>query len=620
MSTRKRRLLWEIFPPFIAVAALALLAISFYAAWVFRAETVKRLSAELRQHVEDISAIVQHTDPARQGELRTLNDVERYRFQALCRSRAQRFLIRMRAVSADGQVLCDSFSERIPEHSQYQALIADQPELLGALGGSEQIRIRTTEVVGEDWLHVAVPLGDRHRTAGAVVASVSLAAVDSTVRSVRIRLIGVGLAVIAIAALVSFGLSQRFVAPLMEMRRIARRFARGDLSRKLPVYSSFELGGLSEALNRMASHLDERMRMLIAQRNEQETVLSSMLEGVIAVDNEERLVKMNPAAAELLGIPLEPVQGRLMEEVLRNYEFQSFIREVLTTQKHRERSVVMEKDGERFLQLHGTVLRDDAGEAIGMVLVINDLTDLRRLEGIRRDFVANVSHELRTPITSIKGFVETLLDGAIEKPEDARRFLEIIGRHTDRLQQVIDDLLKLARIEQGNEQRELERMEVAAEDLYATVRELCEAKAAEKQLQLVSEIPEPFSLVVNRSLIEQAILNLVDNAIGFSERGALVKVRLTRGATSDTIEVIDEGPGIAPEHLPRIFERFYRVDKGRARKTGGTGLGLAIVKHVARVHGGEVKVKSEVGKGCRFIITLPHLAAHSGSPRGSASP
>ena len=607
MFDRKRRLLWEIFPPFIAVAALALLAISFYASWVFRSETIKRIAAELRQHVQEIGSLALHTNPERQRFPRPLNDLERFQFQSLCRARAQRFSIRIRAVSAERDVLCDSFSERAPEPTQYEAVVADQPELATALSGVAVIRTRTTEVVGEDWLHVAAPLSDGRATAGAVVASMSLATVDASVREVRLRLIGVGIAIISIASLVSFGLAQRFVAPLMEMRRIARRFARGDLSRKLPVYSSFELGGLAEALNNMATHLDERLRMLVAQRNEQETVLSSMLEGVIAVDNDERVVKLNRAAAELLGVEQDGVQGRLMEEVLRNYEFQSFIREVLTSQKQRERSIVVEKDGERLLQLHGTVLRDDTGSGIGMVLVINDLTDLRRLEGIRRDFVANVSHELRTPITSIKGFVETLLDGALESQEDTRRFLEIIGRHTDRLQQVIDDLLKLARIEQGNEQRELERTDVGAEELYATVRELCEGRAAEKQLRLVSEIPTPFTLRVNRSLIEQAILNLVDNAIGFSEQGGLVQVRMTSGATAHTIEVIDQGPGISPEHLSRIFERFYRVDKARARKTGGTGLGLAIVKHVARVHGGDVKVKSELGKGCRFIITLPTL-------------
>ncbi len=606
MFDRRRRLLWEIFPPFIGVAVVALFAICIYGCWVIRSESLKRIGAELERHAQDLGSSLLKSDPTRPGELRTLNDIERYRFQALCRARGQRFQVRIRAVSSNGEVLCDSFSVRPADHAQYDAVLADQPELRRALSGVAETKVRATELLGGEWLHAAVPLGESGSVAGAIVASTSLAAIDSMVQGVRYRMLGVGLALIGFAALVSWGLAQRLVEPLWEMRRIARRFARGDLTRKLPMYPSFELGGLSDALNRMASHLDERMRMLVAQRNEQETVLSSMIEGVIAVDTNERLVKMNPAAAELLGVDSAQVQGRPMEEVLRNYEFQSFIREVLTAQATRERSVIIEKEGERFLQLHGTVLRDATGDGIGMLLVINDLTDLRRLEGVRRDFVANVSHELRTPITSIKGFVETLLDGALESPEDTRRFLDIIGRHTDRLQQVIDDLLKLARIEQGNEQRELERSEVTAGELLSTVRELCEPRAKEKNIQLVELIPESMTLFVNRSLIEQAILNLVDNAIGFSEAGSSVTVKIERDRSTDRIEVLDSGPGIAPEHLARIFERFYRVDKGRARKTGGTGLGLAIVKHVARVHGGDVKVFSEFGKGCRFVITLPH--------------
>ncbi|HET6881209.1 MAG TPA: ATP-binding protein, partial [Pirellulales bacterium] len=257
------------------------------------------------------------------------------------------------------------------------------------------------------------------------------------------------------------------------------------------------------------------------------------------------------------------------------------------------------------VQANGTALRDPYGRPIGAVIVLNDVSRLRQLENLRRDFAANVSHELRTPITSIKGFVETLLDGAMANPPDAERFLNIIGRQADRLNTIIEDLLSLSRIEKETESGGIVlSVGSLAKVLQAAVND-CSARAAERDVQVVLDCPSDISARMKADLLEQAVINLLDNAIKYSEPGKQVWVRGYREEHLATIAVEDQGSGIAEEHHTRLFERFYRVDKARSRKLGGTGLGLAIVKHIALAHRGQVAVESQVGKGSTFFIRLP---------------
>lgn len=436
------------------------------------------------------------------------------------------------------------------------------------------------------------------------LAEQGISGVEETVRVVRLRMMLTGAAVIGIAFIIGLRVTSRFTQPLADMRRAARRFARGEFSEPVKVSRIVELGALGSALNTMASQLDARIGTIVAQRNEIGAVLESMAEGVIAVDRDERVVTVNRAAAEFFGVDSEQVHGRSLREVFRNYEIIRFVEEVLRERTSAERSITVRKESDRYLQLHGTELADAQGNGVGAVVVFNDVTELRRLEALQRDFVANVSHELKTPITSIKGFVETLLDGALEDPEDARRFLQIISRHTDRLYGVIDDLLDLARLEQGVDDPNLTFLPTSVKELVETVVELCGPRAAARSLRLDSSEVQDIEIVVNRALVEQAVMNLIDNAVKFTETGTAVRIRAYSDLAGDIIEVSDQGQGIAKEHLPRLFERFYRVDRARSRP-GGTGLGLSIVDHVATAHGGKVFVESEPGKGSTFKMVFP---------------
>jgi two-component system phosphate regulon sensor histidine kinase PhoR len=359
----------------------------------------------------------------------------------------------------------------------------------------------------------------------------------------------------------------------------------------------------------MAVELHERIDTIMRQRNELEAVLSSMSEGVIAVDTEEHVISMNQAAGQMFRCDSSEVQGRSIQEVVRNTALHRFVTDALSSQGSVEKDIVLYSDGERILNSHGTILRDSDGNRGGALIVLNDVTHLRRLESMRRDFVANVSHEIKTPITAIKGFVETLRDGAMKNPEDAERFLGIVEKHAERLDALIEDLLSLSRIEKEAEADEIILHEGHIRDLLQAAIQLCEAKAAPKNIRIELSCDEDLKANIDAPLLEQAVVNLLDNAIKYSEEGSTVWVESARADGEIIISIRDQGRGIAKEHLPRLFERFYRVDKARSRELGGTGLGLAIVKHITRAHGGHVDVKSLPGRGSTFTLRLPAIAS-----------
>ena len=337
--------------------------------------------------------------------------------------------------------------------------------------------------------------------------------------------------------------------------------------------------------------------------NEQEAVLAGMAEGVLAIDADRRVISLNRSAGHLLGVGPAEIMGRALHEIVRNPELLRFVDQLLSTKKPLEQDIIFRQTDERVLQVRGTLLANTQGLGFGAVFVLNDVSRLRRLENMRRDFAANVSHELKTPITSIKGFIETVLDGAT--PEDTERFLRIVARQADRLDAIIDDLLSLSRIEKEAEASDIVLATTRLKEIVYGAAHDCLLKADERGVKFDIQCPDDAQARVNALLLQQAVRNLLENAVKYSDSGGFVVVSVEALPDEVRIAVIDRGCGIAPEHHARLFERFYRVDKARSRKLGGTGLGLAIVKHIVLAHRGRVTVESALGKGSKFTIHLP---------------
>ena len=421
----------------------------------------------------------------------------------------------------------------------------------------------------------------------------------------RSQSLAVGAVVLTVlAAVVGLVSSERISRSLQVMRASAEHFADGDFSHRLRIPNTPEMGNLAATLNDMAAQLQDQISVVTQQRNEQEAILVSMQEGVLALDPQAHVIAMNPAAEALLAVSAAQARGRTVQEVIRNVGLQRLLADAMSKAEPTTGEIVLRGDAERFLQGTATALRDAAGRDLGMLVVLNDITRIRRLEIIRRDFVANVSHELKTPITSIKGFVETLRDGALDDRPQAERFLEIVARHADRLHAIIEDLLSLSRLEQNNEIAEIPRPEVPLRPIIEAAMLDCSAKAAARQVTVAPSCEPGLHVKANAPLLEQAVVNLLDNAISYSNANGTVWLTARQENGAVRIDVRDEGIGIAPEHVPRIFERFYRTDKARDRASGGTGLGLAIVKHIAQIHDGQVGVTTEVGKGSTFSLHL----------------
>ncbi len=420
-----------------------------------------------------------------------------------------------------------------------------------------------------------------------------------------------GLAVIIIMGALAWALWFPVASRLQRIRQTVTAYAAGDFTPRAAVLNGTELDGLASDLNWMAHQLHCRRMVEQDRQRQQEAVLASMIEGVMAIDVDGCFISMNRAAREMLDAGAGDVNGYLVTDSIRQEDLIKFIRRALATDEPLDTDLVLRGDKERHLELVSTALTDEDGHRLGTLIVMNDVTRMRRLEGMRRDFVANVSHELRTPITSIKGFMETLLDGAMDHPDEARRFLEIIAKQADRLVAIIEDLLSLSRVEQESNRGGIPLEEGRVGDVINAAIQIIKLKSEEQGIHVDVDCPKNLRAHINAPLLEQAVVNLLDNAIKYSEKGARVHIVALQDDGAVQIKVRDEGPGIPREHQARIFERFYRVDKSRSRELGGTGLGLSIVKHIAQAHGGNVSVQSAPGKGSAFTISLSAPCANT---------
>jgi len=586
----KRSLLWQLYPVYLLIIVIALFTITWYLSYLLTDFYHNRVAEDLQARANLI----------KEQFHQKLNVEDFEGMDALSKELGASSSTRITIILPNGKVVADSDENPadMEDHS-------NRPEFKDAFEKGIGKSMRFSKTLGKSMMYLALPIKAKGKILAVVRTSVPVVAINEKLSDFINKIILSAIIVAICAAVITLIVSRRISEPIQQMKETAQRFALGKLELRVPLPKQAELTELAQALNEMAQQLQDRIHTITQQRNELKAVLSSMVEGVVAVDSNGHIVNINEAAAKFLSTGIEKVQGCTIGEVIRNIEFLEFVQGILSEESPSQTDIVLSGQEERIVRLDGASLTDSQGNKSGAVIVISDMTRMRRLEDVRRDFVANVSHELRTPITSIKGFVETLMGGDIRMPEEAERFLQIIAKQSDRLNAIVEDLLSLSRLEESSEKRKITFEKVSIKKVLNSVIDMSMIKAEVKDITIELDCDESIEVKINTNLLEQAILNLIDNAIKYSEPGFKVQVRAYRTNNMVVISVRDYGCGIPKKHQSRIFERFYVVDKSRSRKLGGTGLGLSIVKHIAEVHSGKVTIESSPGVGSTFFLHLP---------------
>jgi len=561
----QRRLLWYLFPSYLIITVISLIAATLFAYYLLSRNYIEVISNDLKGKAQII-----------ENQVRGHLVVSSYaRVDSTFKLIAEKTDTRFTLILPGGQVVADS--EKDPSKMDNHR---NRPEVTDALQGIVGTSIRYSQTLDTDLIYLALPVYHQKNIVGILRTSVPLFLIEETLAKFQTRFIIAGLTIALIVGILSLYISRRISKPLEDMRFGVEKFTEGELSYRLNEPSSKEMGRLTAALNQMAAQLNEKIKTIVEQKNEQEAVLESMVEGVIAVDNDGKILNLNQAAANLFHIDAAKSIGNHVFEIISFKDLVNLIKRILKEKNPGEQELTLEENQTLYLQVNGSVLKNAQEKVIGAVIVLNNVTRLRRLEKVRRDFVANVSHEIRTPLTTIKGFAETLLDGASEDPKNVRGFLKIISKQSDRLNAIIEDLLILARLEQEDERAHIEFNKISLKKVLKSAIKVCKPSAEKKKVDLILEAQNNLVPRINPDLLEQAIVNLVDNAIKYSAKGNKVVINATDNNREIEVSVKDSGKGIPARHLPRIFERFYRVDKARSRDQGGTGLGLSIVKHI----------------------------------------
>jgi len=507
---------------------------------------------------------------------------------------------RVTLIAPGGRVLGDSEVDtaKIPTIGNH----ADRPEIIQALAQGRGWSLRHSATLGTGLLYVAHRLDEAGGPKMVVRLSLPLTEVEAVLDKINRLILYSTLFGVLLSIGAAYLVARRMSRPVKELTRTATRIGDGDLSQRLRRYPSHEIGDLGRAFDRMADHLQSQIEAATEARDRLETTLRSMAEGVLVLGPDGRAVAANRSLSKMLDLSVEPL-GLTVSEMVRHADLQEAVAGVLSGQGHCSLEMRTLGARPRVLEVHIAPLAGEDDRA-GAVAVFRDVTESKRLEDMRRDFVANVSHELRTPLTAIQGSVETLLDGVLDSGQRARDFVEMIARQAKQLGRLVEDLMDLARIESGADRPQLR--EIKAADVADSVLNTVASLAAGKEVTLAREIPpEPVTVKADPDQLKQALVNLLNNAIKYSGAGSRVALAVEGRASEVMFSVSDNGPGIAPEHKDRIFERFYRVDKNRSRELGGTGLGLAIVKHIVQGHSGRLELESKLGQGSTFRIFLP---------------
>ncbi len=572
----------------------------------------------LQRIEEDLTAEVRRSLSARAALLRNLaaprlDQPQELRLHQEVRSVGREVGTRLTVIDAQGLVLADS--EEDPSKMDNHA---SRPEILAVRSHGSGLATRYSHTLGATTMYLALPIEGNGQLLGYARASLPLSDMDQQLSRLRaVVALGAVLAIL-LAVVLGLTLARHFAKPVAAMTAVAEGMVRGDYNHRLPVTRTDELGDLARALNRMAESSRNRMETIITDHNKLLSMLKGMVEGVVAVDRDERVLQMNSAGGKILGASPETSISRPIWEVTRVRQVCDTLSRTLRSGSDvKEELRLVTRSQDQVVEMLASPLFDGEGELVGAVVVLHDVSDLHRLQMVRRDFVANASHELKTPITAIRALVETLIEDQSMASSDQERFLTKIWNQSMRLSSLVTDLLTLSRLESQPSGPELRPIDLR-QSFCAAVQALL-STGEERGIAVHTEVPkDPVQVLGDPEALGQLTTNLLDNALKYTNRGGQVWGRLKTENGQVLIEVQDTGMGIAPQDQARVFERFYRVDKARSRELGGTGLGLSIVKHIAVIHQGQVSVESSPGIGSTFRVSLP-IATRESAHRNETS-
>jgi two-component system, OmpR family, phosphate regulon sensor histidine kinase PhoR len=592
---KERKLIWELYPSYILLIFVSLVLMLLYTSSSFKTFYISQTTDALKTRTTLMETqVIPFLITPNQGELSTKS------LSKLLSKQGAEALTRFTLISPNGDVIADS-----DKNSKHMDNHASRPEIIESLEGNWGSSTRYSRTLQTEMLYISKPLFYNDSLVGVFRSSVPINKLAAPLALLTKKLLIGGCFISLFSALIGFIVSRKIRKPIADLTKGAEEFAKGNFEYTLPLPKIEEFKTVALALNNMASQLNDRMNTILKHAQEKDAILYNMVEGVITVNKEGQIKTINDSAKKYICSNNMNVQGLFIHEVIRNTTIQQIVQSALDSTDLIETDVELNTPQKLSLHIHGISLKDSENITTGALIVFHDVTRLRSLENMRKNFVANVSHELKTPITLIKGFLETLFRGAINNKDDREEFLKIINNHADRLDSIINDLLSLSRIEQEHDN---DSIETNFEDIVPVIEKSilsCKSHASKKEIDIIFTPQDPIITKLNISLLEQAVINLIDNAIKYSASKNKVTISLEKTSTEISLTVSDMGRGIPEKHIAHLFERFYRVDKDRSRELGGTGLGLAIVKHIAQAHNGHVSVTSKSGEGSQFTIHLP---------------
>jgi two-component system phosphate regulon sensor histidine kinase PhoR len=584
---------------FLSLIGLSVLASGLFTGHMMKNAYIQSLQENMKRELGIIIASSEWINAGSEEEqLRFFSDKVR-RIGALTGAR-------LTYIREDGKVLGDTEHDPATMDNHLS-----REEIVEARKSGYGHSIRYSDTLGQNMLYVAIPVQMGVHEVGYMRLAMSLERVDASIRTLWYWLLLGLLVLFALAGFAAYRIARALTSPIEKITRVAQQITDTNYRSRVTLRNKDEIGQLGHAINAMADSLQQQVERISENENRLKSVLDGMMSGILMIDREERIVLMNRAAEEYLGFASEELLGKPYTLANQQFEFTDIIRECMETHEHVRDEVVFYFPEERILEVSVNPMSGTDDQWAGVLVVLHNITAVRRLERMRSEFVANVSHELKTPVAAVKGFAETLLAGALNDKDTARTFLQIIYDESERLNRLIGDILELSKIE--SKRIPLQFSPVYLNDFAATTMHMVAAEAERKHISMEMDVGEELVLEADEDRLRQIVLNLLSNAISYTPEGGRVRVlaeALPADAEHDDrvrLMIADTGIGIPKNDVPRIFERFYRVDKARSRSSGGTGLGLSIVKHLVDLHKGTIAVESEVGTGTRFIIDLPVL-------------